>query len=385
MKERDPDPGMLDLSTSVHRPDARPAGARAASHRLRVILLSAGMLSMGVGLYTGLIRLGIQLPSIGSRVVVSHSALMICGFLGTVICLERAVAYDRAWVYAAPVLSAIGAIALLVGVPRFAPVVFAIAGGIVVAASAALAIRQLALFMVVLTVGAACWVAGTLQWLIGDFSAVVTGWWLDFLVLTVAAEHLELSRLRDLSRLSQIPFAGAMLLLLLGSARGELAQSSAPLTAAGLLGCAAWLLHYDIARRTVRLSGQPRFSAVAILIGHAWLGAAGVVLVLAPPGVAAFSYDALVHAIAIGFALSMIFGHAPIILPAMIGIRVQFTRIAYIPLVLLHLSLGLRITGDFFERADQRESGAFITLFALALYAVTLALSSIGKASRSTA
>jgi hypothetical protein len=247
------------------------------------------------------------------------------------------------------VLSAIGAIALLVGVPRFAAVVFAIAGGIVVAASAALAIRQLALFMVVLTVGAACWVAGTLQWLIGDFSAVVTGWWLDFLVLTVAAERLELSRLRDLSRLNQIPFAGAMLLLLLGGARGELAQSSAPLTAAGLLGCAAWLLHYDIARRTVR------------------------------------SYDALVHAIAIGFALSMIFGHAPIILPAMIGIRVQFTRIAYIPLVLLHLSLGLRITGDFFERADQRESGAFITLFALALYAATLALSSTGRAPRSTA
>jgi hypothetical protein len=239
--------------------------------------------------------------------------------------------------------------------------------------------------MVALTVGAACWVIGTFQWLIGEFSPAVTGWWLNFLVLTVAAERLELSRMRDPSRWSQITFVAAILLLLFGSARGELIQSSAPLTAAGLLGCAVWLLHYDIARRTVRLSGQPRFSAVAILTGHAWLGVAGVVLVAAPPGAAAFSYDALVHAIAIGFALSMIFGHAPIILPAVIGIRVQFTRIAYIPLVLLHLSLGLRSTGDFLERVDLRESGAFITLFALALYAATLALSSIGKASRSTA
>ena len=376
---------MLNLWTSVYDPDARRAGTRSARHRLRVVLLSAGALSMAVGLYTGLIRLGIQLPSHGQRFVVHHGAFMICGFLGTVICLERAVAYDRAWVYAAPLLSAVGAMGLLVGAPRFGAVAFAIAGGIIVAASAALIIRQFALFMVALTVGAACWVVGTLQWLIGDSSLVITGWWLDFLVLTVAAERLELSRIRAPSRWSQMTFAGAMLLLLLGSAHSELIHPSAPLTAAGLLACAVWLLHYDIARRTIHLSGQPRFSAVAILIGHAWLGVAGIILVATPPGVAAFSYDALVHAITIGFALSMIFGHAPIILPAVIGIRVRFTRIAYIPLVLLHLSLGLRITGDFLERGDLRRSGALITLFALALYAATLAFSSTARAPRSTA
>ena len=50
------------------------------------------------------IRLGIQLPNHGQPFVALHGAFMICGFLGTVICLERAVAYDRAWVYAAPLL-----------------------------------------------------------------------------------------------------------------------------------------------------------------------------------------------------------------------------------------------------------------------------------------
>jgi hypothetical protein len=376
---------MLNPSTSVHRREARTAGARGAWHRLRVILLAAGFLSMAVGLYSGLIRLGIQLPRHGQPFVVLHGAFMICGFLGTVICLERAVAYDRAWVYAAPLLSAIGTVALLAGAPRFGAVAFGIAGGIAFVASAALSIRQFALFTVALTIGAACWVVGTLQWLIGDFSPAVTGWWLNFLVLTVAAERLELSRIRDPSRFGQITFAGVMLLLLFGSARGELTQSSAPFTAAGLLGCAAWLLHYDIARRTVRLSGQPRFSAVAILVGHAWLGVAAVILAMAPPGTRAFSYDAVVHAIAIGFALSMILGHAPIILPAVIGIRVRFRLVAYIPLVLLHLSLGLRIIGDFLERGDLRESGALITLFALILYGAILALSSTTRAPRSAA
>ena len=376
---------MLNPSTSVHRRETDMPGARGVRYRLRVILLSAGFLSMAVGLYSGLIRLGIQLPNHGQPFVALHGAFMICGFLGTVICLERAVAYDRAWVYAAPLLSAIGAMALLVGASRFGAVAFVIAGGIVFVASAALTIRQFALFMFALTVGAACWVAGTLQWLIGDFSPAVTGWWLDFLVLTVAAERLELSRMRDPSRWSQITFAAAMLLLLFGSARCELIQSSAPFTATGLLGCAAWLLHYDIARRTVRLSGQPRFSAVAILVGHGWLGVAAVILVVAPPGIAAFSYDALVHAIAIGFALSMILGHAPIILPAVIGIRVRFSLLAYIPLVLLHLSLCVRIIGDFLEQSDVRESSAFITLFALVLYAATLAFLSTARAPRLTA
>ncbi len=243
-------------------------------------------------------------------------------------------------------------------------------------ASASIAVRQLALFTIVLSAGAACWVAGTLQWLLGNFTPAVTGWWLNFLILTVAAERLELSRMRDLSRPSQVAFAGVTLLLLLGSARGELAESWAPLTAAGLFGCSAWLLRYDIARRTVRLPGQPRFSAIAILIGHGWLGAAGALLATTPLGATAFAYDASVHAVTIGFALSMIFGHAPIILPAVTGIRVRYSRVAYAPLVLLHLSLALRIAGDILEQGDLRTAGGLVTILALAAYAVTLVLAS---------
>lgn len=340
---------------------------------------------MAFGLYTGLMRLGVELPGGAQSFADFHGAFMISGFLGTVICLERAVAMGRWWPYAGPLLSSLGASALVAGAPRFGALAFGSAGGIMFLASASIAVRQFALFTLVLSVGAACWIAGTVQWLLGDFTPAVTGWWLNFLILTVAAERLELSRMRDLSRSSEFAFAGAILLLLLGSTRGELAEPSAPLTAVGLFACAAWLLRYDIARRTVRLSGQPRFSAVAILIGHGWLGVAGVLLVLASLDTMAFSYDASVHAITIGFALSMIFGHAPIILPAVSGIRVRFSRAAYAPLVLLHVSLALRITGDILEQDDLRVAGGLVTVVALAAYALILLLASTTRPSRGTA
>jgi len=93
-------------------------------------------------------------------------------------------------------------------------------------------------------------------------------------------------------------------------------RAIAPFTATGLLVCAAWLARHDLARRIIRQAGPPRFSALAILAGHAWIAAAGLVLLILAPNSARFGYDAAVHAIAIGFVLSMVFAHAPIILPA---------------------------------------------------------------------
>jgi len=154
--------------------------------------------------------------------------------------------------------------------------------------------------------------------------------------------------------------------------RGELAGPSAWLTGMGLIACAVWLLRYDIARRIVFLTGQPRFSAYAILLGHGWLAIAGLLLLIVPPGASAFSYDAAVHAIAIGCVLSMIFGHAPIILPAVTGVRVRYTPYLYLTLGLLHIAVALRVAGDVFEWLDLRAASGILTVVALAGYAMTV-------------
>jgi hypothetical protein len=307
---------------------------------------------------------------------------MIRGFLGTLISRERAVAIGRWWAYAAPALSAIGAVALIADTPAFASGAFLFAGIALTVNSGTVVARQPALFTIVLAVAAACWIAGTLAWILGGETTGVAGWWLVFLVLTVAAERLELSRLLSPPHSSQLTFAIAVALIIIGAARGEFAGEAAPFSGTGLLASTVWLVKHDIALRTIRLSGLARFSAACLLAGYFWLGAAGLLLLITPPGTTVFSYDAAVHAIAIGFILSMIFGHAPIILPAVTGLRVRYSAAAYAPLFLLHLSVLLRIAADLLERTDLRTISGPATIIALASYAATLIIASRGLASR---
>jgi hypothetical protein len=339
---------------------------------LRVFPLAAAIVSLVTGLWVGLARLGIPAPGVAPALVEFHGALMISGFLGTVISLERAVALARWWAYAAPALSAVGAIAVLAERPAFAGGAFLLAGVALTFNSSVVVARQPALFTVILVVAATCWAGGTLVWINGGNAADVTGWWIAFLILTVAAERLELSRVLSPPRSSQLMFALAVILIIAGTVRGELSAQEAPFSAGGLLLATAWLVRHDVALRTIRLSFQPRFSAACLLAGYFWLSLAGLILLIAPPNSVAFSYDAAIHAVTIGFVLSMIFGHAPIILPAVVGLRVQYSAGAYIPLALLHLSVSLRISADLFDWIEIRTVSGPLTIIALACYATIL-------------
>jgi hypothetical protein len=347
--------------------------------RLRLIPLAAGVGALLAGLWAGLARLGLALPGGMPALSEFHGALMISGFLGTLISLERAVAIGRWWAYAAPALSAIGAVTLIAGAPAFASGAFLLASIALTINSSTIVARQPVLFTIVLTVAASCWIGGTVAWIQGAEAADVTGWWLAFLVLTIAAERLELSRLLSPPRSSQLTFAIAVALIITGAARGEFAGDAAPFSGAGLLASTAWLVRHDIALRTIRLSAQPRFSAACLLAGYFWLGVAGLLLLVIPPGTTVFSYDAAVHAITIGFVLSMIFGHAPIILPAVTGFRIRYSALVYVPLFLLHLTVLLRIAADLFEYTELRAVSGPVTIIALASYAATLAITSLKR------
>lgn len=367
---------MTNAQNSVAAANANKRVARGPGwRRLRLVPLAIGASAMAAGLWTGLVRLGVLLPGGVPSTAEFHAAFMIAGFLGTMISLERAVALGRAWGYAAPGLSSVGALLLIAGMLHAAALAF-IAASVILLLATCVGARRLSLFAVILVTGAICWTIGTSLWLIGLSMPVVSGWWLDFLILTIAAERLELSRFGSPPPISSALLAVAVLLLLIGSVRGELALDRVPFTAAGLLACAAWLLRFDIARRTIRGQGQRRFSACAILAGHVWLGMAGGLLLIVPPGAGAFSYDAALHAIAIGFVLSMILAHAPIILPAVVGARIGYSGVAYAPLILLHVSILIRVAGDLFEWTGLRSASGIVTVLALLGYAIAIAVAS---------
>jgi hypothetical protein len=356
-----------------------PASASWRERReARALLLALGAAALIAGLWSGLSRIGLALPG-GSPFADIHGALLICGFFGTLIALERAVAIDKPWAYLAPALSACGAIALLLRE-------LSIAGGFFLAASTMLTVitisvvkRQPLFITAMMTVAAACWGIGTWTWLAGHAMAEVTGWWLAFLVLTIGAERLELSRVLAPSPLAQAAFAGCVALILAGAARGDLANETVPLLATGFLACALWLFVHDVAPRVVRRGGQMRFCAVAMLGGYFWLGVAGALLLASPQQEIAFGYDAAVHAITIGFVLSMVFGHALIVLPAVMKLRLCYSGALYAPLALLHASLALRVVSDILEWSEPRAASGMLTIAALALFAATLATASARK------
>ena len=341
----------------------------------RAVVLPA-LLALLAGLWAGLARAGWGLPPLGVAAV--HGPLMACGFLGTLIGLERAVALGGRWGLAFPALTGLGAVALVAGAPApWAPALIAAGSAGLVGASLAVLRRQPALHHAVLAAGAVAWLGGNALWVAGWPVFRVVPWWAAFLVLTIAGERLELSRVLFLPRRARAAFAAAAAALLAGAAlTAALPVAGARLEGLAFVALAAWLLRCDVARRTVRQGGLTRFIAVAMLTGYAWLGAGGVLfaaeaarLVGGPP------YDAALHAVFVGFVFSMIFGHAPIILPAVARVTVAYGRSFYAHLALLHASLALRVGGDLAGWWALRRWGALLNAAAILLFLATTARS----------
>ena len=194
-------------------------------------------------------------------------------------------------------------------------------------------------------------------------------------MLTIAGERLELSRLLRLSWAHHGLFLLAMSLLLAGLLLlTTVFVHGVRLTGVGMVALAWWLLQYDIARRTVRQMGLTRFIALCLLSGYVWLGVGGVLTwrfagVLAGP-----YYDAMLHAVFVGFVFAMIFGHAPIIFPAILGRTTSpYHPALYVPLLLLHTSLLLRVVGDLIGWWPGRQWGGLLNALAVLLFLITLA------------
>lgn len=350
---------------------------------LRLVLLACGLIALLLGLWTGIARLGIGLIGAAPQFVEFHGALMICGFFGTLISVERAVAINRPLAYMIPVFAATGVVALLARNITLAGAAF-LTASLALAAASFWNMRRLqsALLALAPSIAALCWGLGTLTWLAERPLGESAGWWLAFLVLTVAAERLELSRIVAPPAMAKVAFAAAIAVLLIGVARGELERPLSLFIGSGLILCGAWLLIYDLARRTVRLSGQIRFTALCMLLGHCWLIVAGLELLARPLHLVTYWYDAVVHAITLGFVLSMVFGHALIIFPSVVGLKLRYSPVLYVPLLLLHMSVAIRIVGDFSGWQDIRSVSGFLTIVALIGFAITVAVASIRKRPR---
>lgn len=337
--------------------------------RLPVILAIAVILT--AALWTALLRLGWEIPSVAGATAVEHGALMVSGFLGTLISLERAVALKHRWTFAGPALSGIGALLIVAGLPPVIGRSLLLLGSVgLVAIFIYIYRRHPSIDTGVMGVGSMLWLAGNILWWLNQPIAHAAPWWAAFMVLTISGERLELARVLRLTPLVKRLFIGANAVIIAGLLLSlAFFEIGVRMSGAGLLLLSLWLIRYDIARRTIRMTGLTRFIAACLLPGYFWLAGAGIAwIVFAPFYSGGLYYDAMLHMIFLGFVFSMIFGHAPIILPSVLGVPVTYHPAFYAHLILLHLTLALRVTADLMLSSELRLWSGMLNVVVVLLF-----------------
>lgn len=342
-------------------------------------------LPAGVGLLAGLdaalVQLGGWAPVRSGRLGDLHGVVMVLGFVGTLVALERAVALRHRVGYAAPALLGLGTLALVGGAWAGADPVAGTGAVLLLAGIVGLVALYVPLWrrqrddaVLVSALGAVLALGAAALWRGGAGPGVTLPWLLGFLVLTIAGERLELARL------GMPPAAAGRLVALAGLLSCAVAaatmwpRAGGALVGVALLGITAWLAAYDVARRLVHSTGLPRYIAAAMLGGQAWLLVAGGLWLLGTPATETGAYDALVHAVTLGFVVSMIMAHAPTILPAVSGARLPYRPVLWLPLGLLHAGLVLRVwLGDGVGVAAARQAGGVANVLAVLLFVGTVA------------
>ncbi|MEP7137521.1 MAG: hypothetical protein ABI904_21570 [Chloroflexota bacterium] len=347
-------------------------------NRLPLPFLFLAILALLAALWAGLMRLGWQLPALTPSLAMAHGPLMVSGFLGTLIMLERAVAIKQKWMYLPPLLAGLGwLVTLLIPTLPLGPILLTLAslGGVAILSE--MTRREPALHTFTMLLGMVAWFVGNLLWLFGWQIFQVVFFWQAFLVLTIAGERLELSRVLRPSRNQQLLFGMIVIIYLVGIIVSIFnPQIGTRLNGAALLLLALWSLRNDLAWRNLKHKlPLTRYIAWCLALGFVWIGVGGGLNLVFGAQVAGPRYDAELHVIFIGFVISMIFGHAPIIFPAILGVPINFQPAFYLQLILLHTSLVLRVFADYANLYNLRMWGGLLNEVAILMFIAMTAYS----------
>ena len=338
--------------------------------KLRIPIVLCVIAALFAALWAALVRVGWKIPDWPVPLASQHGALMISAFLGTLISLERAVALRKDWTYAASAFSALGGLALIVGLPA------EIGRGLIALGSLGLVVVFIYIYLlhptadvVTMAVGSFMWLMGNILWLLGESIYRAVPWWAGFLILTICGERLEISRVLFLKRSSRAFFQIATSIFSMGLLVSIFSLTlGMRLGGVGLILLGVWLLSFDLARRTIRKTGLTRYIAACLLPGYMWLVAAGGLWLLMGFPANNLAIDAMLHTIFLGFVFTMIFGHAPIILPAIMPVDITYRSIFYAPLILMQGALAVRVIADLTLNLLLRQWAGLFNVLAILLF-----------------
>src|SRR5512138_3735212 len=157
-----------------------------------VPFLVPAILALLLAMWAGLIRIGWALPAFPT-LTVAHGPLMVSGFLGVLIPLERAVAIRQKWMFAVPIVAGLGWIVLLI-IPFIGGILLTLASFGTLLMLGVMLRREPHVHTLTMFVGVLAWLIGNFLWLLGHPIFQIVYFWIAFLVLTIGGERLELSR-----------------------------------------------------------------------------------------------------------------------------------------------------------------------------------------------
>lgn len=341
--------------------------------RLPFILLA--LISLLFGLWTGLNRIGWNFGTF--PVNMHHGAIMVGGFLGTLISLEKIIPLKNKLLFLIPALSASAVPLFLLNVPSvsFLALILAAAGLFLVFTF--YFTRNKSLVYILMMAGSICWLTGNALLLSTHFYPLAFPWWAGFALLIITAERLELMKLLPVTNAARFLLV-TLLALYIGGVMLSFHGPGYKISGASLIAISLWLMRYDMAGISIRKKGLPKFTAISLLAGYIAMLLAGVFLFALEDQ--SMSYDVLVHTFFLGFVFSMIFAHGPIILPGVLGTSERpYHPVLYVWLFLLHASWIMRIASDILLDFHPRMISALITALTIPAYFVTIATLTITR------
>ena len=315
-----------------------------------------------------------------------HGLLMVFGFLGTVIALERAALMQSSretsalWAFVAPAASVAGVLLALIQVlafpdsaSRLSPALaWTIAMASLVVVYVLLWRRSPSSAVVIQGVGGLAGLIGIVLWGLGVSQWIVVPWWLLFLILTVVGERVGRARATFGNAPAHRVLVESILAFVVLAVTFVQPDLVYPFFGMALVVLMIDVLLHDTALKAISSEGQTKFTAAAMLTAYAWAIFAGILWVLYGPLQVGFPYDAVIHAVTIGFALSMVMAHAPIIVPIITGKAVPYSPLTWVVWGLLQGGLVLRIVASTHTLDWLWQAGGVVDIFAILAFVVLL-------------
>ncbi len=311
--------------------------------KIRLPFMILAIINLFVGMLAGLIRIGWTF-SVGS-VAIHHGAVMVGGFLGTLILLEKVIPLKKNILFVFPVMNALGLLIILPGFYQLG-LSFLVTGatGLLIVFLLYYKKQPHDLSLILMIVGACCQITGHIMLITKQLYPMVFPWWMGFILFIIVGERVELSKFLPVTKQHKSILVGFVSLFLVGLCL-PFHGLGKYLSGVALILVAIWLMRHDVISIAIKKNGLTRFSGTALLIGCISLLFTGLFLISLPD--IPFAYDAIVHTFFLGFAFNMIFAHGPIILPGVLGYNVKpYHPLLYVPLTSLGISLILRLLAD---------------------------------------